>query len=157
MSQHLSPVDLEALRTFGFVGYNQFVMYESKMTYAEYYSSMTIEVGHLLTNLQRMENIDLFGVSALRSGITPVVITSAEEASCDPHSPLEGVTVYASLLRLRRVVEPESRFMTLSTSNYISMWWRYHMEATLELGRGPVGMAFDPRQPVVAAGASYWG
>ncbi|KAF6160246.1 hypothetical protein GIB67_019015 [Kingdonia uniflora] len=50
---------------------------EERETYASYWADQTVEAGHLLTNSQRMGNIDLSGPSALRAGITPVVITSA--------------------------------------------------------------------------------
>ncbi|KAF6167974.1 hypothetical protein GIB67_020544 [Kingdonia uniflora] len=54
------------------------MMNEERMTYDTYWHSQTSEVGHLLTNLQRMGNIDLFGPSTLRSGITPIVVMSTE-------------------------------------------------------------------------------
>ncbi|KAF6167531.1 hypothetical protein GIB67_031732 [Kingdonia uniflora] len=83
-----------------------------------------------------MGNIDLFGFSTLRFGITLVVVTSAEVHSVsqdfvlpdlemgpdlrwniewtgrrdDPHPPLEGATSGTSFLRLRGVIKPESGY-----------------------------------------------
>ncbi|KAF6138271.1 hypothetical protein GIB67_033955, partial [Kingdonia uniflora] len=53
------------------------VIGEERETYASYWAGQTEEVGHLLTDSQRMGNIDLFGPTALRAGITPVVVTSS--------------------------------------------------------------------------------
>ncbi|KAF6158515.1 hypothetical protein GIB67_040029, partial [Kingdonia uniflora] len=47
-------------------------------TYPSYWAGQTYEIGHLLTNLPRMGNIDMFRPSALRVGITPVVVILVE-------------------------------------------------------------------------------
>ncbi|KAF6166889.1 hypothetical protein GIB67_020323 [Kingdonia uniflora] len=61
-----------------FVDCVQFMIDEERQTYAIYWVSQTFEVGHLLTDSQRMGNIDLFGPSALKAGITLVEVASAE-------------------------------------------------------------------------------
>ncbi|KAF6156949.1 hypothetical protein GIB67_039710 [Kingdonia uniflora] len=53
MSPHISPAALHEIRQAGFVDC------------------------HMLKDFQRMGNIDLFGLTTLRAGITPVVVTSA--------------------------------------------------------------------------------
>ncbi|KAF6152005.1 hypothetical protein GIB67_010579 [Kingdonia uniflora] len=55
----------------------EFVVGEERETYASYWAEQTLEVGHMLTDSQRMGNLDLFGPSPLRAGTTPVVVTSA--------------------------------------------------------------------------------
>ncbi|KAF6135460.1 hypothetical protein GIB67_015313 [Kingdonia uniflora] len=53
-------------------------------------ASYWAEVGHLLTDSQRMGNIDLFGPTVLRTGITPVVVTSASVHSLSQDFSLFG-------------------------------------------------------------------
>ncbi|KAF6148470.1 hypothetical protein GIB67_038825 [Kingdonia uniflora] len=62
MSPHITPATLHEMRRAGFIDYEHFVVEE---------------VGHMLTDSQRMGNLDLFGPSALRAGITPVMVTLA--------------------------------------------------------------------------------
>ncbi|KAF6142258.1 hypothetical protein GIB67_012107 [Kingdonia uniflora] len=76
MSPHISSAALHEMRQAGFLDYEQFVVGEERETYASYWVEQTSEVGHILADFQRMGNIDLFGPSALRVGITPVVVTS---------------------------------------------------------------------------------
>ncbi|KAF6136648.1 hypothetical protein GIB67_016104 [Kingdonia uniflora] len=77
MSPHISPAALHEMRPARFVDCGQFVVGEERKTYASYWAEHTSEVGHMLTDSQRMGNLDLFGPSALRAGITPVVVTLA--------------------------------------------------------------------------------
>ncbi|KAF6175697.1 hypothetical protein GIB67_022699 [Kingdonia uniflora] len=77
MSLHISPGALHGMRQARFVASEQFVVGEERETYASYWAKQTLEVGHMLTDSQRMGNLDLFGPTALRAGITPVVVTSA--------------------------------------------------------------------------------
>ncbi|KAF6165621.1 hypothetical protein GIB67_002443 [Kingdonia uniflora] len=67
MSPHLSSADLQAMRQAGIVECEQFVIREEQETYASYWANQTAKVGTLLTDSQRMGNIDLFGPSALRA------------------------------------------------------------------------------------------
>ncbi|KAF6172043.1 hypothetical protein GIB67_029461, partial [Kingdonia uniflora] len=60
-----------------FLDCEQFVIGVERETYASYWAEQTLEVGHLLTDLQMIWNIDLFRPTALRAGITPMVVTSA--------------------------------------------------------------------------------
>ncbi|KAF6147409.1 hypothetical protein GIB67_016766 [Kingdonia uniflora] len=76
MSPHISPAALHEMRQTGFVDCKHFVVGEVRETYASYWAKQILEVGHMLTDSQRMGNLDLFGPSALRVGITPVVVTS---------------------------------------------------------------------------------
>ncbi|KAF6133882.1 hypothetical protein GIB67_040646 [Kingdonia uniflora] len=66
MSPHLSPANLQAMRQTDFA------------------------VCTLLTDSQRMGNIDLFGPSALRAGTTPVVVASASVQSLSQDFSLPG-------------------------------------------------------------------
>ncbi|KAF6135923.1 hypothetical protein GIB67_006815 [Kingdonia uniflora] len=66
MSPHISPVALHEMRQAGFVHC------------------------YMLTDSQRMENLDLFGPSALRAGITPVVVTSTSVHSLSQDFSLPG-------------------------------------------------------------------
>ncbi|KAF6164617.1 hypothetical protein GIB67_032845 [Kingdonia uniflora] len=77
MSPHISSVALQEMRHAGFLDCEQFVVGEERETYASYWAEQTSEVGHMLTDSQRMGNIDLFGPTALRAGIILVVATSA--------------------------------------------------------------------------------
>ncbi|KAF6154525.1 hypothetical protein GIB67_028417 [Kingdonia uniflora] len=65
------------MRQAGFLDCEQFVIGEERETYASYWVEQTSEVGLLLIDSQRIGNIDLFGPSALRAGITSVVVMSA--------------------------------------------------------------------------------
>ncbi|KAF6175338.1 hypothetical protein GIB67_021843, partial [Kingdonia uniflora] len=76
MSPHISPAALHEMRQAGFVDCEQFVVEEERETYASYWAEQTSEIGHMLTNSQKMRNLDLFGPTALRAGITPVVVMS---------------------------------------------------------------------------------
>ncbi|KAF6160115.1 hypothetical protein GIB67_018895, partial [Kingdonia uniflora] len=66
MLPHLSPKDLQAMRQTGFIDCEQFVIGEECETYTSYWVDQTGEVGHLLTDSQRMGNIDLFEPSTLK-------------------------------------------------------------------------------------------
>ncbi|KAF6134038.1 hypothetical protein GIB67_038329 [Kingdonia uniflora] len=77
MSPHISPAALHEMRQAGFLDCEQFVVGEERETYASYWAEQILEVGHMLTDSQRMGNIDLFGPTVLRAGITPAVVTSA--------------------------------------------------------------------------------
>ncbi|KAF6147436.1 hypothetical protein GIB67_022096 [Kingdonia uniflora] len=78
------------MRRAGFVDCEQFVVVEVRETYASYWAEQILEVGHMLTNFQRMGNLDLFGLSTLRAGITPVVATSASVHSLSQDFSLPG-------------------------------------------------------------------
>ncbi|KAF6147127.1 hypothetical protein GIB67_036846 [Kingdonia uniflora] len=90
MSPHISPATLHEMRQTGFVDCEQFVVGEVRETYASYWAEQILEVGHMLTDSQRMGNLDLFGPSALRAGITPVVVTSASVHSLSQDFSLPG-------------------------------------------------------------------
>ncbi|KAF6160138.1 hypothetical protein GIB67_016574 [Kingdonia uniflora] len=77
MSPHISPTALHEMRQAGFADCEQFVVGEVRETYASYWAEQISEVGHMLTDSQGIGNLDHFGPSALRAGITPVVVTSA--------------------------------------------------------------------------------
>ncbi|KAF6157380.1 hypothetical protein GIB67_004318 [Kingdonia uniflora] len=77
MLPHISPTALQEMKQVGFLDCEQFVVGEERETYASYWVEQTSEVGHMLTDSQRVGNIDLFGPTALRAGITSVVVTSA--------------------------------------------------------------------------------
>ncbi|KAF6152372.1 hypothetical protein GIB67_006608 [Kingdonia uniflora] len=68
MSPHISPTTLHEIRQAGFVDCEQFMVGEVRETYASYWAEQILEVGHMLTDFQRMGNLDLFGPSALRAG-----------------------------------------------------------------------------------------
>ncbi|KAF6157223.1 hypothetical protein GIB67_041684 [Kingdonia uniflora] len=90
MSPHISPVALHEMRQAGFVDCEQFVVGEERETYASYWAEQTSEVGHMLTDSQRMGNLDVLGPSALRAGITPAVVTSASVHSLSQDFSLLG-------------------------------------------------------------------
>ncbi|KAF6137005.1 hypothetical protein GIB67_030769 [Kingdonia uniflora] len=90
MLPHLSPADLQAMGHADFIDCEQFVLGEGQETYASYWADQTREVVHLLTDSQRMENIDLFRPSVLRAGITPVVVTSVSFHSLSQDFSLPG-------------------------------------------------------------------
>ncbi|KAF6151715.1 hypothetical protein GIB67_001998 [Kingdonia uniflora] len=90
MSPHISLATLHEMRQAGFVDYEQFVVGEVRETYASYWAEQILEVGHMLTDYQRMGNLDLFRPSALRAGIIPVVITSASVHSLSQDFSLPG-------------------------------------------------------------------
>ncbi|KAF6160557.1 hypothetical protein GIB67_019497 [Kingdonia uniflora] len=90
MSLHISPTTLHEMRQAGFVDCEQFVVGEVRETYVSYWAEQILEVGHMLTDSQRMGNLDLFGPSALRAGITPVVVTSASVHSLSQDFSLPG-------------------------------------------------------------------
>ncbi|KAF6140162.1 hypothetical protein GIB67_028968 [Kingdonia uniflora] len=77
MSPHISLVSLHEMRQAGFVDCKQFAVGEERKTYTSYRAEQTLEVVHMLTDSKRMGNLDLFGPTALRAGITLVVVTSA--------------------------------------------------------------------------------
>ncbi|KAF6146691.1 hypothetical protein GIB67_008977 [Kingdonia uniflora] len=77
MSPHISPAALHKMRQARLIDCEQFVVGEERETYASYWTEQTSDVGHMLTDSPRMGNLDLFGSTALRTGITPVVVTSA--------------------------------------------------------------------------------
>ncbi|KAF6150965.1 hypothetical protein GIB67_026886 [Kingdonia uniflora] len=74
----------------GFIDCEQFVVGEVRETYVSYWAEQISEVGHMLTDSQRMRNLDLFEPSALRAGITPVVVTSASVYSLSQDFSLPG-------------------------------------------------------------------
>ncbi|KAF6135598.1 hypothetical protein GIB67_015451 [Kingdonia uniflora] len=90
MSPHISPAALHEIRQAGFVDCEHFVVGEERETYVSYWAEQTLEVGHMLTDFQRMGNLDLFGPSTLRAGITPVVVTSASIHSLSQDFSLPG-------------------------------------------------------------------
>ncbi|KAF6146379.1 hypothetical protein GIB67_020473 [Kingdonia uniflora] len=90
MSSHLSPADLQAIRQASIVDCDQFVIGEEREIYVSYWVGQTDEVDHLLTDSQRMGNVDLFGPTTLRAGITPVVVTSLEVYSFSQDFSLYG-------------------------------------------------------------------
>ncbi|KAF6168125.1 hypothetical protein GIB67_011510 [Kingdonia uniflora] len=92
MSPHISPAALHEMRQTGFLDYEQFVVGEDQETYASYWVEETLEVGYMLTDSQIMGNIDLFRLTALRAGITPVVVTSASVHSAFQDFSLPGET-----------------------------------------------------------------
>ncbi|KAF6161742.1 hypothetical protein GIB67_009111 [Kingdonia uniflora] len=108
MSPHLSPADLHAMRQAGFVDCKQFVIGEERETYASYWAAQTAEVGPLLIDFQRMGNIDLFRPSALRAGITPVVVTSASV-----HSLSQDFSLPESAQNAQRIQELTDEVATL--------------------------------------------
>ncbi|KAF6138157.1 hypothetical protein GIB67_033571 [Kingdonia uniflora] len=59
---------LTEMRQTEFLDCDQFVVGEERETYASNWAEQTSEVGHMLTDSQRMGNIDLFGPTALRAG-----------------------------------------------------------------------------------------
>ncbi|KAF6175291.1 hypothetical protein GIB67_000612 [Kingdonia uniflora] len=74
----------------GFLDCEKFMVGEERETYATYWSKLILEVGHMLTDSQKMGNIDLFGPTVLRAGITPVVVTSASAHSLSQDFSLPG-------------------------------------------------------------------
>ncbi|KAF6134697.1 hypothetical protein GIB67_002098 [Kingdonia uniflora] len=70
MLPHLSPTDLQEMRQASFIDREQFVIGEERENYASYWAGQTEEVGHLLTDSQRMGNMDLFGSTILRAEST---------------------------------------------------------------------------------------
>ncbi|KAF6139879.1 hypothetical protein GIB67_009726 [Kingdonia uniflora] len=77
MSLHIRPATLQEMRQTEFLDCEQFVVGEERENCASYWAEQIFEVGHLLTDSQRMGNIDLFRPTALWAGITPVVVTLA--------------------------------------------------------------------------------
>ncbi|KAF6148405.1 hypothetical protein GIB67_036620 [Kingdonia uniflora] len=90
MSPYISPATLHEMRQAGFVDCEQFVVGEVRGTYTSYWAEQISEVGHMLTDSQRMGNLDLFGPSALRAGIILVVVTSASVHSLSLDFSLPG-------------------------------------------------------------------
>ncbi|KAF6161495.1 hypothetical protein GIB67_009374, partial [Kingdonia uniflora] len=74
----------------GFVDCDQFVIGEKQETYASYYVNQSYKVGHMLTDSQRMGNIDLFRPTELRARIIPVVVTLTEVHSLSQDFSLPG-------------------------------------------------------------------
>ncbi|KAF6146229.1 hypothetical protein GIB67_011701 [Kingdonia uniflora] len=90
MSPHISPAALHEMRQARFINYEQFVVGEERVTYASYRAEQISEVGHMLTDSQRMGNLDLFGPSTLNAGITPEVVTLASVHSLSQDFNLPG-------------------------------------------------------------------
>ncbi|KAF6171305.1 hypothetical protein GIB67_036973 [Kingdonia uniflora] len=90
MSLHISSAALHEMKQTGFIDCEQFVVGEERETYASYWAEQTSEVGHMLIDSQRMGNLDMFRPSALRAGITPVVVTSASVHSLSQDFSLPG-------------------------------------------------------------------
>ncbi|KAF6169784.1 hypothetical protein GIB67_034176, partial [Kingdonia uniflora] len=103
--------------------------WEERDTYSSYWANQTGEVGHLLTDSQRMGNIDLFRPSALMAGITPVVVTSASVHSLsqdfslpgDPEGPDPGLhiewTERHELPPIHQSARDAQRFLELTHEN----------------------------------------
>ncbi|KAF6141118.1 hypothetical protein GIB67_006563 [Kingdonia uniflora] len=91
MSPHISPAALHEIRHAGFVDCEQFEVGEVRETYASYWAEQILEVGYMLTDSQRMGNLDLFRPSALKASITPVVVTPASVHSLSQDFSLSGV------------------------------------------------------------------
>ncbi|KAF6160109.1 hypothetical protein GIB67_018889 [Kingdonia uniflora] len=90
MSPHISPAALHEMRQAEFVDCEQFVIGEERETYASYWTKQTLKVGHMLKDSQRTGNLDLFGPSALRAGIIPMVVMSASVHSLSQDFSLPG-------------------------------------------------------------------
>ncbi|KAF6161347.1 hypothetical protein GIB67_009234 [Kingdonia uniflora] len=90
MSPHISPAALQEMRQARFLDCEQFMVEEERETYASYWTKQTLDVGHMLTDSLRMGNIDLFGPTALKTSITPVVVTSASVHSLSQDFSLHG-------------------------------------------------------------------
>ncbi|KAF6157737.1 hypothetical protein GIB67_037310 [Kingdonia uniflora] len=63
---------------------------EERKTYTLYWAEQTSKVGHMLTDSQRMGNINMFEPIVLRAGIIAVVITSASVHSLSQDFSLPG-------------------------------------------------------------------
>ncbi|KAF6170308.1 hypothetical protein GIB67_042998 [Kingdonia uniflora] len=90
MSPHISPAALHEKRQARFIDCEQFVVGEERVTYASYWAEQTSEVDHILTYSQKMGNLNLFGPTALKAGIIPVVVTSASVRSLSQNFSLPG-------------------------------------------------------------------
>ncbi|KAF6149502.1 hypothetical protein GIB67_003650 [Kingdonia uniflora] len=77
------------MRQAGFLDCEQLIR-EERETYISYWAEKTSEVGHMLIDSQRMGNINMFGPTALRAGITPMVVTSALVHSASQDFSLPG-------------------------------------------------------------------
>ncbi|KAF6134892.1 hypothetical protein GIB67_002293 [Kingdonia uniflora] len=118
MSPHISLATLYEMKQAGFADCEQFMVGEERETYASYCAEQALEVGHMLIDSQRMGNLDLFEPSALRAGITPVVVTSASVHSLSQEFSFPG--------------EAEG----------LDLGW--HMEWTGRRGRLPIARLRDP-------------
>ncbi|KAF6173390.1 hypothetical protein GIB67_027085 [Kingdonia uniflora] len=92
ISPHISPAALKEMKQARFLDCKQFVVGEEQESYALHWAKHTLKVGHMLTDSQRMGNIDLFGPTALRVGITPIVVTSTLVHSLSQDFSLPGET-----------------------------------------------------------------
>ncbi|KAF6167878.1 hypothetical protein GIB67_027656 [Kingdonia uniflora] len=90
MSPHICPAALQEMRQAEFFECEQFVIGEERETYTSYWVEQSLEVGLQLIDSQRMGNIDLFGPTALRVGITPMVVMSASVHSLSQDFSLSG-------------------------------------------------------------------
>ncbi|KAF6146528.1 hypothetical protein GIB67_008814 [Kingdonia uniflora] len=90
ISSHISTPVLHEMRQAGFINCEQFAVGEERETYASYWAEQILEVGHMLIYSLRMGNLDLFGSSALRAGITPLVVMSASVHSLTQDFSLPG-------------------------------------------------------------------
>ncbi|KAF6141044.1 hypothetical protein GIB67_006489 [Kingdonia uniflora] len=90
MPSHISLAALHEIRQVGFVDCEQFGVGEVREAYASYRAEQISEVGHMLTDSQRIGNLDLFGPSVLRACITPVVVTSTSVHSLSQNFSLPG-------------------------------------------------------------------
>ncbi|KAF6138006.1 hypothetical protein GIB67_041879 [Kingdonia uniflora] len=90
MSPHISPATLHEMKQAESLDCEQFMVGEVRETYASYWAEQILEVGHMLTDSQRMVNLNLLRPSVLRDGITPVVVTSASVHSLSQDFSLPG-------------------------------------------------------------------
>ncbi|KAF6170905.1 hypothetical protein GIB67_014722 [Kingdonia uniflora] len=106
MSPHINPATLHEMRQAEFVDYEQFVVGEVRETYASYRAEQILKVGHMLTDSQRMRNLDLFGPSALRaeSARNAQRIQEVEEEFAITRRQIDSIDhqLYAHDLQLRR-------------------------------------------------------
>ncbi|KAF6146120.1 hypothetical protein GIB67_015558 [Kingdonia uniflora] len=77
-------------RCWRFLDCEQLVIGEERGTYVSYWAEQTSEVGHPLIDSQRIGNIYQFGPTALKAGITPVVVSSAPVHSLSQDFSLPG-------------------------------------------------------------------
>ncbi|KAF6158404.1 hypothetical protein GIB67_019443 [Kingdonia uniflora] len=103
---HISPVALQEIRQARFLDCEQFVIGEERETYASYWAEQTLEVGPLLTDSQRMGNIDLFGPSTLRakSSWDTQRLQQLTDELATAHRHIDSINdqLYAHDLQLRR-------------------------------------------------------
>ncbi|KAF6159037.1 hypothetical protein GIB67_022192 [Kingdonia uniflora] len=106
MLPHISLTTLHEMRQAGFVDCEQFVVGEVRETYASYWAEQILEVGHMLTDFQRMGNLDLSGPSALKAESARDIqrIQEVEEGLSIARRQIDSIDhqLYAHDLQLRR-------------------------------------------------------